>query len=74
MGVILRMEKAKTMKRRKPTYKELQKALEAAASLVKERADYVSPNPESERPSFRTLRGCCGDALYVWLDLVVRSA
>jgi hypothetical protein len=52
---------------------ELLQCLKAAVETIEQRGHYVTPNTESERPSFRTLDGCVGDALGYWKEVIARA-
>jgi len=47
--------------------------LDQALNLIEERKHYVSPTPDSERPSFRTIEGCAGDAFEVWKNILAKG-
>jgi len=41
-------------------------ALKAAVQLIKERNHYHTLDPDLERPEFRCISGCAGEALQSW--------
>lgn len=42
-------------------------------NLLEERKHYTTPYPDSERPSFRTLEGCVGEALNAWKEAIKKA-
>ncbi len=55
------------------SFDDLLAACKDMLEIIEERNEYISPNPESERPEFRTLCGCVGKAAVYWRSAIAKA-